>query len=48
MVHGTRTRGGRFNDVSYGALPFLAALLALIGCLLAFPDIATWLPSQVY
>jgi len=48
VVHGTRTRGGKFNDVSYGALPFLVAMLALIGFLLAFPDLATWLPSQVY
>lgn len=48
VVHGTRTRGGKFNDVSYGALPFLVAMLALIGFLLAFPDLATWLPDQVY
>lgn len=48
VVHGTRTRGGKFNDVSYGALPFLVAMLALIGFLLAFPDLATWLPNQVY
>ena len=48
VVHGTRTRGGKFNDVSYGALPFLLAMLALIGFLLAFPDLATWLPDQVY
>ncbi|ABV92351.1 TRAP dicarboxylate transporter [Dinoroseobacter shibae DFL 12 = DSM 16493] len=48
VVHGTRTRGGKFNDVSYGALPFLIAMLALIGFLLTFPDLATWLPNQVY
>ncbi|MEM1363379.1 MAG: TRAP transporter large permease [Pseudomonadota bacterium] len=48
VVHGTRTRGGKFNDVSSGALPFLVAMLALIGFLLAFPDLATWLPNQVY
>ncbi|MEO1733610.1 MAG: TRAP transporter large permease [Pseudomonadota bacterium] len=48
VVHGTRTRGGKFNDVSYGALPFLVAMLALIGFLLAVPELATWLPNQVY
>lgn len=48
VVHGTRARGGKFSDVSYGALPFLVAMLVLIGFLLAFPEIATWLPNQVY
>ncbi|MEM7653005.1 MAG: TRAP transporter large permease [Pseudomonadota bacterium] len=48
VVQGTRVRGGKFNDVSYGALPFLIAMLALIGFLLFFPEIATWLPSLVY
>ncbi|MEM9146019.1 MAG: TRAP transporter large permease [Pseudomonadota bacterium] len=48
VVHGTRTRGGRFNDVSYGAMPFLMAMLVLIAVLLASPGLATWLPSLVY
>ncbi|MEM7375942.1 MAG: TRAP transporter large permease [Pseudomonadota bacterium] len=48
VVHGTRTRGGPFRDVSLGALPFLAAMLLLIGLLLAVPELATWLPDQVY
>ncbi|MEM9199901.1 MAG: TRAP transporter large permease [Pseudomonadota bacterium] len=48
VVHGTRSRGGRFNDVSYGAMPFLIAMLALIALLLILPDLATWLPGLVY
>ncbi|MEL6236414.1 MAG: TRAP transporter large permease [Pseudomonadota bacterium] len=48
VVHGTRSRGGRFNDVSYGAMPFLIAMLALIAILLILPDLATWLPGLVY
>jgi tripartite ATP-independent transporter DctM subunit len=48
VVHGTRTRGGPFNDVSLGALPFLVAMLTLIAALLMLPDLATWLPSLVY
>ena len=48
VVHGTRTRGGRFSDVSYGAMPFLVAMLALIAILLVAPELATWLPSLVY
>jgi C4-dicarboxylate transporter DctM subunit len=48
VVHGTRARGGPFNDVSLGALPFLVAMLALIAGLLMLPDLALWLPGLVY
>ncbi|MEO1689604.1 MAG: TRAP transporter large permease subunit, partial [Pseudomonadota bacterium] len=48
VVHGTRTRGGRFHDVSLGAAPFLVAMLGLIAMLLVLPGIALWLPSLVY
>lgn len=48
VVHGIRERGGNFNDVSIGAIPFVIAMLIMIGILLAFPGIATWLPQQFY
>ncbi|MEM9358032.1 MAG: TRAP transporter large permease [Pseudomonadota bacterium] len=48
VVHGIRERGGNFNDVSIGAIPFVFAMLAMIGLLLAFPSIALWLPQQFY
>ncbi len=48
VVHGIRSRGGKFNDVSIGAVPFLFALFALIAFLLMFPDLALWLPTEVY
>jgi len=48
VVHGIRARGGRFNDVSIGAVPFLFAMLFLIAVLLALPGIATWLPDAFY
>ena len=48
VVHGIRSRGGKFNDVSVGAVPFLFAMFFLIGFLLIFPGIATWLPQQFY
>lgn len=48
VVHGTRTRGGVFSDVSYGALPFLFCMLVLIALLLVFPQIALWVPSLFY
>lgn len=48
VVHGIRERGGNFNDVSIGAVPFVFSMLAMIGLLLAFPGIAIWLPNQFY
>jgi tripartite ATP-independent transporter DctM subunit len=48
VVHGIRSRGGKFSDVSIGAVPFLFAMFFLIAFLLIFPDLATWLPDQVY
>jgi TRAP-type C4-dicarboxylate transport system permease large subunit len=48
VVHGIRTRGGNFNDVAYGSIPFVAAMLIMVGILIAFPPIATWLPDIVY
>tara|TARA_B100000676_G_scaffold309321_1_gene372536 strand:+ start:1825 stop:3114 length:1290 start_codon:yes stop_codon:yes gene_type:complete len=48
VVHGIRARGGNFNDVSVGAIPFLFAMLFLIAFLLMFPGLAVWLPDLVY
>lgn len=48
VVHGIRARGGDFNDVSVGAIPFLLAMFALLALLLIYPGIAVWLPQQFY
>jgi len=48
VMHGIRLQGGPFNDVAYGALPFVLMMIVLIGLLIAFPDIALWLPTMVY
>jgi tripartite ATP-independent transporter DctM subunit len=48
VVHGIRMRGGHFNDVAIGAIPFLIAMLVMILLLVAYPNIATWLPTMVY
>ena len=48
VVHGIRARGGKFSDVSIGAVPFLFAMFFLIAFLLIVPGIATWLPDQFY
>ena len=48
VVQGIRDRGGKFNDVALGAVPFVVAMLAMILILIAAPSIATWLPTLVY
>ncbi len=35
------------NDVYIGVLPFMVCMAVVIGILMAFPEIATWLPDQV-
>ncbi len=48
VVHGIRSRGGRFNDVSVGAIPFLIAMFLLIAALLVMPNLALYLPTEFY
>jgi C4-dicarboxylate transporter, DctM subunit len=48
VVQGIRARGGPFNDVAYGALPFVLMMVVLIVMLLIFPQLALWLPTLVY
>ena len=46
VVQSIRGRGN-FMDMVYGALPFCLALLVLIALLIAFPQLALWLPAAV-
>ncbi len=46
VVQGMRERGP-VSDVIYGALPFVASMMLLIFLLMAFPEIALWLPDYV-
>jgi tripartite ATP-independent transporter DctM subunit len=46
VVQGMRERGP-VSDVIRGALPFVGAMVALIFILMAWPDIALWLPRYV-
>lgn len=48
VVQGIRARGGKFNDVAIGAVPFMIAMLVMIGILIAFPSVATYLPNQFF
>ncbi len=36
---------GNFGDLCVGALPFVAAMLLMIALLIAFPQLALWLPT---
>jgi tripartite ATP-independent transporter DctM subunit len=44
IVQGVRG-DGRLNEVILGALPFVGALVAMIGVLIAWPELALWLPN---
>jgi TRAP-type C4-dicarboxylate transport system permease large subunit len=46
VVQGMRERGP-VEDVIRGALPFVGAMMVLIFLLMAFPQIALWLPDYV-
>jgi TRAP-type C4-dicarboxylate transport system permease large subunit len=44
IVHGIR-REGSLNDVIVGALPFVVTMISLVAVLIAYPDLALWLPG---
>jgi TRAP-type C4-dicarboxylate transport system permease large subunit len=46
VVQGMRARGS-INEVIRGSLPFVLGMVTLIGLLMAFPDIALWLPRYI-
>ena len=46
VVQGMR-QSGKIHDVIRGSLPFVLAMLALMGLLLAFPQLALWLPKKI-
>ncbi len=47
VVQGIRS-GGDIVDVMKGASPFVLTMFAMIALLVAFPQLALWLPSLVY
>ena len=48
VVQSIRKRGGSFNDVAIGALPFVLAILMMIIILIHLPQVALWLPQAFY
>ena len=48
VVQGVRSGGGSFNDVAYGAVPFVMMMLVMLAILMLFPQIALYLPELFY
>ena len=46
VLQGIRTRGG-LEDIIVGVIPFCFIILLMVGLLVAFPVLATWLPSVI-
>ena len=46
VVQGVRGRGS-LNEVMVGAAPFAAVMLVMVGVLIAWPDLALYLPSLI-
>ena len=44
VVHGART-SGRLSQVMTGVIPYVLAMLAMAALLVAFPQLALWLPG---
>jgi TRAP-type C4-dicarboxylate transport system permease large subunit len=47
VIQGVRGRG-ELADVFIGVAPFILALFCMIGLILVFPQLATWLPEKLY
>ncbi len=47
VVQGVR-KSGKLTDVMIGTLPFVLTMFVMIALMLAFPQIALWLPGLVY
>ena len=47
VVHGIRPDKGRIDDVMWGALPYVAIMLAFTLLIIALPQIVTWLPGRM-
>ena len=47
VIQGIRGRGS-LNDVFFGVAPFLVALGTMIGLIVAYPQLALWIPTMLY
>ena len=46
LAEGTAIQTGTISDVFIGVLPFMLCMFVVIGLVIAFPELATWLPDQ--
>ena len=46
VIQGIR-RSGRIEEIAWGALPFVLAMVLLMGLLIVFPQLALWLPDTL-
>ena len=46
-VEGVQEQAGTINDVYIGVLPFMVCMRVVIGLIIVFPEIVTWLPDRV-
>ena len=47
LITGRHVQSGTINDVYIGVLPFMACMAVVIGLIIAFPELALWLPDQI-
>ena len=47
VVQGVRPDGGPISEVMRGTLPFVLIMLVFTVLMIAFPEIALWLPQQM-
>jgi TRAP-type C4-dicarboxylate transport system permease large subunit len=47
VVQGLRRDGGSFGDVVSGSLPYVFIMIGFVGLLIAWPQIALWLPVSM-
>ena len=48
VIQGIRKTVGPMTDVIIGAVPFFICMVIMMGILIAFPDLALWLPGIVF
>ncbi|HRP96476.1 MAG TPA: TRAP transporter large permease [Rhodocyclaceae bacterium] len=48
IVQGARAQGGSVMDVVWGAMPFTLIMLLMVAILIAFPQLALFLPNALY
>jgi TRAP-type C4-dicarboxylate transport system permease large subunit len=47
VVQGIRPDRGSVSDVIQGAIPYAIIMILFTGLLMAFPELATWLPEKM-